>query len=110
MESLMSSTMFLGRPACHAGSSRTSGLSQVVIKKQTFDSGGPVKRPEAHPGCAFADGGDDIGRIFGRGGESGMLEAVYASDQAAADFLWTVCVCDHSEFVLVRLVHYGHDL
>src|SRR5215813_13009888 len=54
-------------------------VAQVVIKKETFDSRSPVKWPEAHLGGALAEGGDDVGWIFGRGGKASVLEAIHTS-------------------------------
>ena len=56
---------------------------------------------------ALAQRGDHVVRILGRRGQAGVLEAVDARLQAAADFLRAVRVRDHRQLVRVRLVDDG---
>src|SRR5262249_11041298 len=84
-------------------------VAQIFIIEQTFDRGRPEERAEGHIRRALADHRDDVGRVFGRRRQAGVLEAIDSGLQPAANLFGTVRMRDHREPVFVRFVDHGAD-
>ena len=98
MDLLMSATISGVSPSCHDVSSSGFGIvAQVLVVEQAFDRRRPEERAEAHLRRALADGVDDVLRVLGRAREAGVLEAVHAGRQPAANLLGPMRVRDHRQ-------------
>ena len=78
----------------HDGRTRATLAGAAVVERQDDGRraivrrrGGRRERLHRDP---LAQRGDHVGRIFGRGGQAGVFEAVDAGFQAAADLLGSV--------------------
>src|SRR5262249_50675985 len=65
--------------------------------------------PETHLRRALSNHRDNVGWVFGRGSQAGMLETVYACLQPATNLFGSVCVGDYGQLVLVCLINDGED-
>jgi hypothetical protein len=77
----------------------------VVGEEQPFDGRAPVERV-----VALADGGQDVVRIAGLGGQAGVLEAIHPVLEANPDLVLAVGMRDHGLAPAVGGVHDGRDL
>jgi hypothetical protein len=70
-------------------------LHRVREVVEPLDGRRPEQRARGHVAGALAQGRDHVRRVFGRCRQAGVLEAVHAGLQAAADLFRPVRVRDH---------------
>src|SRR5262249_47767760 len=75
-------------------------VAQIFIVEQPFDRGRPEERAQGHIRRALADHRDDVGRVFGRRRQAGVLEAIDSGLQPTANLFGAVRMRDHREPVL----------
>src|SRR5437764_14364866 len=76
-------------------------FNQRLVIDEAFDGGTPEKRAQTHFRCPLMQGIQDIVRITGRCGETGMLKAIDTGSEAAPDFFRAMCVRDDRLFMSV---------